>query len=150
MKILLMLEEPFRAAGWKEKPHQGSSKGSILETPKEEDMSFMTGKIQGHPWSCWTKSGLQTRTEHTRLQHVRGGVHALTQIWRKIKRNLRDGIKRSYFKYFSLWFTMVAEHLEKPSKWQSPFRLKQQVTTSITIYSSPNIFCWITAFTVFF
>lgn len=44
-----------------------------------------------------------------------------------------------YFKYFLLWFTTVAEHLEKPSKRQSPSWLKKQVTISITIYSPPNV-----------
>lgn len=68
MKILVMFKEPLGAAGWKEKQRQGSSEGSILETPKEEDMGFMMGKIQGCLQSCWAKDGLQTCAEHVRLQ----------------------------------------------------------------------------------
>lgn len=52
MKILLMLKNPFGAAGSKEKQLQGSSEGSILESPKEKDMGFMMGKIQGCLLSC--------------------------------------------------------------------------------------------------
>lgn len=32
------------------------------------------------------------------------------------KAQLEQWGEQSYFKYFSLWFTVVAEHLEKPSK----------------------------------
>lgn len=49
-------------------------------------------------------------------QHTEGSVRTLPQLWRKMKHNEGDGVKRSYFKYFLLWFTVVAEHLEKPSK----------------------------------
>ncbi|CAM9907535.1 unnamed protein product [Bubo scandiacus] len=78
MKILLMLKEPFGVAHWKEKQRQGSSEGSILETPKEEDMGFMMGKIQGCLQSRFAMDGLQTHMEHVRLWHstLRTGIEA--------------------------------------------------------------------------
>lgn len=69
MKILLMLKNPFGAAGSKQTQLQGSSEGSILESPKEKDMGFMMGKIQGCLLSCWAKDGVQTRVKHEQLWH---------------------------------------------------------------------------------
>lgn len=67
MEILLMLTEPFGAAGWRMKQHQGSSKGNTPGTRQGKDMDFILWETEGCLQSCWADDGLQAHTEHVQL-----------------------------------------------------------------------------------